>query len=113
VSVSIQLYNFISNRLFFNSYQWSINFKSYVSKSSSKPAQTCILGCIPNETIFNADGTERIKGSYEPYNLVDIQLPEHQEIYELELRLKDPDGNTDLSLNDDLDWGVVLKITLP
>jgi len=101
------------NGVLIESRQIGNKFKSYVSKSSAKPAQTCILGCVPNETIFNADGTEKIKGSYEPYNLVDIQLPEHQEIYELELRLKDPDGNSELTLDDDLDWGVVLKITLP
>lgn len=101
------------NGVLIESTQIGNKFKSYVSKSSDKPVQTCILGCIPNETIFNSNGTEKIAGTYEPYNLVNIQLPEHQEIYELELSLKDPDGNSKLTLDDDLDWAVVLKITLP
>mgnify|MGYP001168341046 FL=1 len=88
-------------------------FKSFVSKTNDKPVQSCVLACIPNETLLNTNATEKLSGSYEPYNLLDIHLPEHQEIYKLELRLKDPDSLSPLTLNDDLDWSVLLKITLP
>lgn len=85
---------------------------SYVSKNSDKPVQTTILSCIPNETILSNSGSEKVTGSYEPYNLQKIYLPENMDIYEIELSLRNSDGNQQLTLHDDLEWSVVLQVQI-
>lgn len=84
--------------------------KSYIAKDGAKPLQGCVLACIPNNEIYNADGTERSVITYEPQNLFEVELDKHQDIYELELQLKDPNEFADIALDSDCTWSVLLKV---
>ena len=88
--------------------------QSYVSRFSStasKPVPTCLLAQIPNQSIYTPDGSEILLGSYGPYNPITVELSPHSEIYEVRLKLTEPDGNVTISdIEDDLDWSVLLKI---
>tara|TARA_R100000231_G_scaffold137962_2_gene115303 strand:+ start:387 stop:875 length:489 start_codon:yes stop_codon:yes gene_type:complete len=101
------------NGVLLDSPNLGVRSKSFCSKTNSKPVQASLLACIPNETIFNPDASEKLVGTHEPYNPLTLELNPGQEIFEIELRLKDPDSLSSLTLDDDLDWSVLLKITEP
>jgi hypothetical protein len=85
--------------------------KSYIAKTTgAKPLQGCVLACIPNNEIYNADSTERSVITYEPQNLFEVELDKHQDIYELELQLKAPNGFIDIDLDSGSTWSVLLKV---
>ena len=90
--------------------------QSYVSigSGSSKPVPTCLLAQIPNQSVYTNDGSEILLGSYEPYNPIVVDLNPHNEIFEVRLKLTDPDGNSIIAaLDSDLDWSVLLKVQYP
>lgn len=86
--------------------------KSFIAKDGAKPLQGCVLGCVPNSEIYNTDGTEKLSITYEPQNLFEVELDKNQDIYELELQLKDPNGFTNIELDSDCTWSVLLKVSL-
>jgi hypothetical protein len=82
-----------------------------VRSGASKPVPTCLLAQITNQSIYTPDGSEILLGSYEPYNPITVELSPHSEIYEVRLKLTEPDGNLTIAdIEDDLDWSVLLKI---
>lgn len=86
------------------------NFNSsFVSLNNKPMAQTVILGCVPNSSVLNQDFTEKIIGSYEPINPLQIRNSNISELHTIQIRICD-DSLNNLSLDSTLDWSVILRI---